>query len=862
MKKPLLVIIYFLACAITMQAQILYGTTFNGGADGGGTIIKFLPAANNLTVAKSFERLPTDAYYSSFIQASDGKLYGMTRAGGSHDIGEIFSYDPLSGIYTNLQNFDNTNGARPYGSLMQASDGKLYGVTSQGGSSDNGVIFSFDPSSAVYTKLKDFDNTSGRLPTGDLIQASDGKLYGTTAAGGSSNAGVIFSFDPATSTYINLKNFDNTNGGSPFGGLLQISDRKLYGMTYQGGSSNVGVIYSFDPATSIYTKLKDFNNADGINPFGSLMQASDGKLYGMTNKGGNTNEGVVFSFDPSASVYTKLIDFNFANGANPYGSLIQATDGKLYGMTYGGNILGRNFNNDGVIFSFDPVSSAITVFQGFVSPTPNPQSTPGSNPFGSLVQAKDGKLYGMSNKGGIQGFGAIFSLDPSTAIYMKLRDFGTHENGSNAAGTVIQASDGKLYGMTTYGGIHNDGVIYSFDASTSVYTKLMDFDEFPSGANPFGSLVQASDGKLYGMTTFGGSGGGGVVFSYDLLSSTYKVLKEFSNGGNPYGSLIQASDGKLYGMSSNEGSYGNIFSFDPGSSVYSALKYFNNSNEGGYPYGNLLQAEDGKLYGMTSQRGALGFGGYGIIFSFDPSTSVYTNVHDFDYTNGANPYGSLIQANDGKLYGMTSAGGNLNSGVKVGVIFSFSPSNGTYTNLYSFDGINGVSPYGNLLQASDGKFYGMTYAGGTPPKYGPPAGVVFSFDPTSSTYTKLQDFNYDNGSSPYFGSGFIELKICSTNTTYYQDADGDSYGNLKVSIAACTQPNGYVTDSTDCDDNKASVHPGATEICGNGIDDNCNGQVDENCNILPTININDVSVKESKGVAVKSIIMPLTITFI
>ena len=58
MKKPLLVIIYFLACAITMQAQILYGTTFNGGADGGGTIIKFLPAANNLTVAKSFERLP------------------------------------------------------------------------------------------------------------------------------------------------------------------------------------------------------------------------------------------------------------------------------------------------------------------------------------------------------------------------------------------------------------------------------------------------------------------------------------------------------------------------------------------------------------------------------------------------------------------------------------------------------------------------------------------------------------------------------------------------------------------------------------------------------------------------------------
>ena len=69
----------------------------------------------------------------------------------------------------------------PYGSLMQASDGKLYGMTTNGGSSsDNGVIFSFDPSSSTYTKLKDFDNTNGANPYGSLMQASDGKLYGMT----------------------------------------------------------------------------------------------------------------------------------------------------------------------------------------------------------------------------------------------------------------------------------------------------------------------------------------------------------------------------------------------------------------------------------------------------------------------------------------------------------------------------------------------------------------------------------------------------------------------------------------------------------------------------------------------------------
>src|SRR5258706_6963635 len=204
MKKTLLGITLFFAHIFSIQAQTLYGTTSGGGNDEVGTINKLMPATNNLTIPKSFESMATHPFYTNFIQASDGKLYSMTAYGGNSDDGAIISFDPSSSTYTKLKNFEGGDGANPHGSLMQASNGKLYGMTYAGGSSDDGVIFSFDPSSSTYTKLMDFDGTNGANPSGSLVQASDGKLYGLTPY-------VIFSFDPSSSTYAKLKDLDNFN---------------------------------------------------------------------------------------------------------------------------------------------------------------------------------------------------------------------------------------------------------------------------------------------------------------------------------------------------------------------------------------------------------------------------------------------------------------------------------------------------------------------------------------------------------------------------------------------------------------------------------------------------------------------------
>ena len=119
-------------------------------------------------------------------------------------------------------------------------------------------------------------------------------------------------------------------------------------MTAGGGSNGFGVIFSFDPSTSTYTRLKDFDGiVSGAFPNGSLVQAGNGKLYGMTNSGGNSQQGVIFSFDPSTYTYTKLKDFvyNSIDGSAPLGSLMLASNGKLYGMTWNGgsNLLVLSF---------------------------------------------------------------------------------------------------------------------------------------------------------------------------------------------------------------------------------------------------------------------------------------------------------------------------------------------------------------------------------------------------------------------------------------------------------------------------------------------------------------------------------------
>ena len=214
----------------------------------------------------------------------------------------------------------------PRGSLIQASNGVLYGMTWKGGVDNYGVIFSYDISTNTFTKLMDFNGANGTNPEGNLIQINNNLLYGLTNGGGYNGNGVIFSYDISNNIYSNVHDFLNINGAWPTGTLLKSSNGLLYGMTERGGINNVGAIFHFNTSSNSYTKIHDFDyNSSGGYPHGNLMQASDGKLYGMSNLGGTKNAGTIFNIDILIDSFNVIFNFDTANniGSYPFGDLIE-----------------------------------------------------------------------------------------------------------------------------------------------------------------------------------------------------------------------------------------------------------------------------------------------------------------------------------------------------------------------------------------------------------------------------------------------------------------------------------------------------------------------------------------------------------
>ena len=336
------------------------------------------------------------------------------------------------------------DGAEPYHSLIQNSDGAFVGSTLAGGASLGGTVFEITPS-GTESILYSF----ATMPWAGVIQGGDGNYYGTTASGGTNGRGTIFELTPSGTESV-LYSFP-ANGSDPYCGLVE-SGGKFYGTTGANGTSDDGTVFEFTPGgtETVLHAFPTVANGDGQTPYAGLIQGIDGNFYGTTYDGGSSGFGTVFKVTPTG---TETIVYSFAGGSSdgkyPYGGVIQGSDGNLYGTTSQGGTAGY-----GTVFKLT-LAGTETVLHSFAG-----GSSDGASPQAGLTQGSDDNFYGATYVGGASNLGTVFKLTPS-GIETILHAFaGGSSDGSNPQANLVQGTDGNLYGTTVAGGSSADGTFF------------------------------------------------------------------------------------------------------------------------------------------------------------------------------------------------------------------------------------------------------------------------------------------------------------------------------------------------------------------------------------------------------------------
>ncbi len=277
----------------------LYGTTSEGGTNGIGTIFR-ITTNGLLTSLYSFTTNSGEKPSARLTLGNDGALYGTAQLGGSKNQGTIFRVT-TNGSLTILFSLGDTNGALPYAELLQATDGHLYGTTTSGGTWNLGTVFRVTTNGA-FTVLYSFDNTNGAKPYGGLIQGAGGILYGTTAYGGTNDSGTIFQIT-TNGSFLNLHFFvGDPDGANPFATLLRGSDGFLYGTTILGGASDIngswGTVFQIS-TNGLFASLAAFHfDTNGTSPYGGLVQDASSSLYTTTSSQGSGSRGTIVRLKP------------------------------------------------------------------------------------------------------------------------------------------------------------------------------------------------------------------------------------------------------------------------------------------------------------------------------------------------------------------------------------------------------------------------------------------------------------------------------------------------------------------------------------------------------------------------------------
>ncbi len=654
----------------------LYGTTFSGGARGLGTVFKVSKDGQTYTVLKSFGTSFGDGSYprTALVESFNGFLYGTTTQGGSAGNGAVFRIARDGSSYSVIYSFQGgqSDGDSPNSALVEGpnQEGFLYGTTYAGGTNDVGTVYRLNTNGGSFKLLLSPSLAPGSpelIEGGVVVGKTDGLLYGVSRFGGTNDTGTLFRLDRTGGGFTILRHFGLFDDARyPGSELLEASDGLLYGVTAEGGTNaNKGTVFKMNRTGSGYAVIKHFGSggADGIEPRAGLIEITNA-LFGLTAQGGLSGDGALVRLNRDGTGYATLFGFSAAggDGFTLDQTVLVRPDGNLFGVTRDGGAEGG-----GTLYRIHRSGTNYTVLRNF-----GPGATNLLNPAGPLIDGLDGYFYGTALFGGANNFGGVYRIGTNGTGFQIVRSFSAlAADGRQSSGSLLLGSDGALYGTTRLGGSSSTGMVYRLTRDGNEFLPIHNFvNDTSDGAGPRNGVVEAG-GFLYGVTPYGGTTDWGVLFRVGNFGDGYQVLRRFGvasdDGRDPSGGLLKASDGRLYGVTRVGGSagLGTVFRYDPATSGYAVLVSITNAATQGYlPVGRLVEGTDGLVYGTMSAGGSFNVG---TLYRMAKDGSGFTTVYHFGVPGeGRLPVAGLA-AGGGSLFGTTFAGGEVN----LGTLFQF-----------------------------------------------------------------------------------------------------------------------------------------------------------------------------------------------
>jgi uncharacterized repeat protein (TIGR03803 family) len=352
----------------------LYGTASAFDSDGGNGQVFRLRQSNGKWSATSiveFDRTDGSEPFAGMLSSS-GTLYGTTPLGNSSNCGSVFSVSRSGGqwLLSTIWSFSggSSDGCQPLSDLVMDSAGNIFGTTTGGGPGGGscaggcGTVFELSPQQGggwTETLLHSFDDEDGALPRGGLFRDKAGNLFGTTAAGDGTRCygvgcGTVFELSPTDSgwNFSNIHVFEATDGGMPWGVLIEGPKGMLYGTTTGGGSEGGGTAFALARSKGAWTETVLYNfkgSSDGGTPQGGLRSNGSGGFFGTTFSGGQSGCedddgcGVVFDLTESGGVWSETVLYSFSGGSdggNPAAAVILDKSGNLYSTSCEGGAYG------------------------------------------------------------------------------------------------------------------------------------------------------------------------------------------------------------------------------------------------------------------------------------------------------------------------------------------------------------------------------------------------------------------------------------------------------------------------------------------------------------------------------------------